>query len=451
MLFLGGLCGTVEGLSRLVLPRVPWGPNLGQSGGGHGGVQSPRDRTCEGPINRRSLAGGRPTRAQGCGTQLGGALFLPEMLAGALQESDLRWAPDTRLCPQPGGLGTRRGRCACRGSLASGQGWRGVLLGDLLHQARSRAARVGGGVSWGSKAWEDTGSGQWGAVSSCSELVGVSEHFCVPTAAPPTCRGLRGPGGAHKERAPPTRGSAASVFPECPGLPASARAVSPAAGPWGYPLLSQEDLATSRGYQPSPRDSTACPRSPRVCVLGGRQDRGHGPGTHGLQGAQPGPHVSPVCRQETGWEGRGLAPPEADGQTAHLSFGGSPSPPWWAGWPAGPDPGPAWLPSMADPPRRALWLRGALRGSERTTAVDGLPFSVLMNGCRALKPQHRSLLPSTVGESRASAFRRPCLPAPARSLPAGLLRQGPGHHGNSDAHPGVHPCSRRHKSPRLPT
>ena len=96
-------------------------------------------------------------------------------------------------------------------------------------------------------------------------------------------------------------------------------------------------------------------------------------------------------------------------------------------------------PHWQTPPRRALWLRGKLKGSERTSAVDGLPFSVLMNGCRALKPQHRSLLPGPVGESRASAFRRPCLPALARSLPAGLLHQGPGHHGSNDAHPGVHP------------
>ena len=33
--------------------------------------------------------------------------------------------------------------------------------------------------------------------------------------------------------------------------------------------------------------SVEIPRA-SVCVLGGRQDRGHGPGTHGLQGAQPG-------------------------------------------------------------------------------------------------------------------------------------------------------------------
>lgn len=111
---------------------------------------------------------------------------------------------------------------------------------------------------------------------------------CVPAAAPPTCRGLRGPGGADRERAPPNRRICSFRLPRAP-WPSRQRQSGPAAGPRGQLLLSREDLATSWGYQPSPRDSTACPRSPRVCVLGGRQDQGHGPGTHGPQGAQPGP------------------------------------------------------------------------------------------------------------------------------------------------------------------
>lgn len=123
-----------------------------------------------------------------------------------------------------------------------------------------------------------------------------------------------------------------------------------------------------------------------VCV-GGKAGPGSRTRYPWTPGCSAGSHLSPVCRQETGWEGRGLAPPEADGHTAHLSFGGSPSPPWWAAWPAGPDPGPAWLPALADPSTKGLAaLGGGLRGSERTPAVEGLPFSVLMNGCQALKP-----------------------------------------------------------------
>ena len=167
-----------------------------------------------------------------------------------------------------------------------------------------------------------------------------------------------GPWGSRQGTCPPNQRICSFRLPRAPwpshqhqsGLPGCWAAGTPPPFPrrpghlTGVSAVSERFHSLSKGtqgYQPSPRDSTACPRAPRVCVLGGRQDRAHRPGTHGLQGAQPAPHVSPVCRQETGWEGRGLAPPEADGHTAHLSFSGSPSPPWWAAWPAGANPGPA--------------------------------------------------------------------------------------------------------------
>lgn len=234
---------------------------------------------------------------------------------------------------------------------------------------------------------------------------------CVPEAAPSTRGGLRGPGGADRERAPPNQRICSFRLPRAPwpsrqrqsGLPGCWAVGTPPPFPrrpghlMGVSAVSERFHSLSKVTQG---------------VRGGKgRTRGHGPGTHGPQGARPG------CRQETGWEGRGLAPSEADGHTAHLSFGGSPSPPWWAAWPAGPDPGPAWLPALADTPTKGLEAPGGLRGSERTPAVEGLPFSVLMNGCRALKPQHGSLLPGPVGESRALAFRRPWLPAPG-TLPS---------------------------------
>lgn len=154
----GGLWGTVEGLSRPVLPRVPWGPNLGQSGGGGGGVQSQCDKTCKGPIDCQLFAGGRPTSGTKARHPAPGEKDL-------VYSRSARWDPPG-VRPKLGArhralLPTRRAGdaqgqvCECRESgLWAGAG-RGTAW-DPLHRARSRAARVGGGVSWGSETWEDT-------------------------------------------------------------------------------------------------------------------------------------------------------------------------------------------------------------------------------------------------------------------------------------------------------
>lgn len=173
----GGLWGTVEGLSRPVLPRVPWGPNLGQSGGGGGGVQSQCDETCKGPIDCQLFAGGRPTSGTKARHPAPGEKDL-------VYSRSARWDPPGvrpklgarhRAHLPPCGLGTPRGRCVSAGSLASGQGRGEVLLGTpCTGRGPGLPAWVEGSLGAVRPGrTREMGSGQWGAVSSCSELVGV--------------------------------------------------------------------------------------------------------------------------------------------------------------------------------------------------------------------------------------------------------------------------------------
>lgn len=147
---------------------------------------------------------------------------------------------------------------------------------------------------------------------------------CVPAAAPSTCRGLRGPGGAVKERAPPNQRICSFRLPREPWPSCQRQSSLP--GCWAVgtnpPFLRRPGHLM--GVSAVSERFHSLSKVTQGVRCGEGRTRGHGPGTDGPQGAWPG------CIQETGWEGRGLAPSEATSHTDHLSFGGSPSPPWWA-------------------------------------------------------------------------------------------------------------------------
>lgn len=109
-----------------------------------------------------------------------------------------------------GQLGTDR-----QGALQRYLGRTKVLAGRL--RRGRRACR-------GSETWE-AGAGDW--PGGCSEQTirastGVSEPLTCVGSRPPTCRGLRGPLGSRGRIGPSQKEeTAASIFPGCPGLPAS--------------------------------------------------------------------------------------------------------------------------------------------------------------------------------------------------------------------------------------
>lgn len=176
---------------------------------------------------------------------------------------------------------------------------------------------------------------------------------CVPEAAPSTRGGLRGPGGADRERAPPNQRICSFRLPRAPwpsrqrqsGLPGCWAVGTPPPFPrrpghlMGVSAVSERFHSLSKVTQG---------------VRGGKgRTRGHGPGTHGPQGARPG------CRQETGWEGRVLPHLRL---TATLPTSASVEAPPHPGGQRGRQ-----APTLAQPgclhwqtpPRRALRLRGA--------------------------------------------------------------------------------------------
>lgn len=242
---------------------------------------------------------------------------------------------------------------------------------------------------------------------------------CVPSSGSLTCRGLRGPGEQTRNVALPTRGSAA--LPRVPWP--SRQRQSGLLGCWvkgDSPLLSLRRPGHLMGVSAvSERFHSLSKVTQGVCV-GGRGVQGHGPGTHGPQGAQPGPH-QPGLQTGDRLGGRGLAPPEADGATLPTSASVEAPP-----HPGGQHGRQAWTLAQPGCPH---WQTPLTKGLAARTDLcsGGVPSFCPDERVSGLKPQHRSLSPGPVGESRASAFREPSLLRLPRHAPflQACSNQGP--------------------------
>lgn len=149
----------------------------------------------------------------------------------------------------------------------------------------------GGGAFAGSKTWKVACDGVWPV--ACREQTAqgwrvFSEYLLCARSSAPTCRGLRGPGGAEEAPAPPSQRNCSFRFPRVPWLlgPALLR---PVPGAMGTPSPFQGRPARLMGVSAVSKIFHSLSKATQ-CVCGEGRTRGRGPGAHGPLGARPGPH-----------------------------------------------------------------------------------------------------------------------------------------------------------------